>query len=102
MPEDENENAEEQKLRKAVMKRLKEAQIEQQKREIVRRYMSPEAYERLMNVRVSNYDLYSQMLDLIIAMAQNNRITVLTDEQLKSLLAKFTARPEPTIEYRHK
>lgn len=102
MPEDENENAEEQKLRKAVMKRLKEAQIEQQKREIVRRYMSPEAYERLMNVRVSNYDLYSQMLDFIIAMAQNNRITVLTDEQLKSLLAKFTARPEPTIEYRHK
>ena len=102
MLEDENENAEEQKLRKAVMKRLKEAQIEQQKREIVRRYMSPEAYERLMNVRVSNYDLYSQMLDLIIAMAQNNRITVLTDEQLKSLLAKFTARPEPTIEYRHK
>ncbi len=98
----EDENAEEQKLRKAMMKRLREAQVEQQKREIARRYMSPEAYERLMNVRVSNYELYSQVLDLIIAMAQNNRITVLTDEQLRSLLVKFTARPEPTIEYKHK
>ncbi len=82
---------------------MKEAEIEKQKREVVRRYLDPQAYERIMNVRVSNYELYAQLLDLIISMVQSGRVVgTLTDEQLKSLLAKLTYRPEPKIEFRHK
>jgi DNA-binding TFAR19-related protein (PDSD5 family) len=99
----EGDEAEQDKLRKAVARRMKELQLEQQKRDIVRRYLEPGAYERLMNVRVSNYDLYAQLLDLIISMVQSNRITSrLSEDQLISILTKLTSRPEPTIEFRHK
>lgn len=101
MPE--GDEAEQDKLRKAVARRMKALQLEQQKRDIVRRYLEPGAYERLMNVRVSNYDLYAQLLDLIISMVQSNRITSrLSEDQLISILTKLTSRPEPTIEFRHK
>ena len=100
VPEGEDEEKE---LKKAVAKRLKELQIEQQKRAIVRQYLEPAAYERLMNVRVSNYELYAQLLDLIISMAQTNRLPGrITEKQLIDLLAKLTARPEPKIEFKHK
>ena len=40
--------------RKELNKRLKAIQLEQQKRLLAKRYMTEGAYERLMNVRVSN------------------------------------------------
>jgi len=44
-----------------------------------------------MNVRVSNYNLYAQLLDLIISMAQTNRLPGrITEKQLVDLLAKLT------------
>ncbi|MFP3278826.1 MAG: DNA-binding protein [Candidatus Micrarchaeota archaeon] len=102
MPEVEGGD-EDKELKKAIAKRLKELQIEEQKKTIVRQYLEPEAYERLMNVRVSNYDLYVQLLDLIISMAQTNRLPGrITEKQLIDLLAKLTARPEPKIEFKHK
>jgi programmed cell death protein 5 len=97
------EGEDEERLKKAIAKKLKEMQIEQQKREIVRKLLEPDAYERLMNVRVSNYELYAQLLDLIISMAQSNRLPGrITDKQLVDLLSKLTSRPEPKIEFRHK
>ncbi len=82
---------------------MREAQIEQQKREIAKRYLTPEAYERLMNVRMSNAEIYDQLINLIITMVQNNRFEgKITDAQLKSILQKVTARPDTTIEFKHK
>ena len=100
---DQNEAEEQAKIKKAVYRRLKEMQVEQQKKEIAKRFLTPQAYERLMNVRVANAELYSQLIDLIISMARTNRISDrLTEEQLKGILAKMTFRPEPTIEFKHK
>ena len=102
MAEDRQDN-EDEKLRRLYSKRLRALQIEQQKKDLAKRFMDPDAYERLMNVRISNYELYEQLLGLVINMVQTNRLgSKLTDEQLKSLLAKLTYRPEPKIEYRHK
>ncbi len=102
MAEDRQEN-EDEKLRRLYSKRLRALQIEQQKKDLAKRFMDPDAYERLMNVRISNHELYEQLLGLVINMVQTNRLgSKLTDEQLKSLLAKLTYRPEPKIEYRHK
>lgn len=99
----EEEESEESKVRKAMARRMREAQLEEQRKEVMRRYLTTEAYERLMNVRVSNYDLYRQLSDLIIAMVQSNRVvSKLTESQLKTILAKLTNRPEPSISFRHK
>ncbi len=88
---------------KVIEQRMKALQLEQQKRNAVKRYMTVEAYERLMNVRVSSYELYSQLLDLIISLAQQNRLTTqLTESQLKDILGRMTFKPEPKIEFKHK
>ena len=89
--------------RAAMEKRYRELQMEQQKRNAVKKYLTVEAYERLMNVRVANRDLYSQLIDLIIAMVQSNRITSqLTEQQLKQILTRLTYKKESTIEFKHK
>ncbi|MDE1860099.1 MAG: hypothetical protein KGH72_00080 [Candidatus Micrarchaeota archaeon] len=101
--ENEGNNEEQQKVRQAMAKRLRELQIEQQKRSIIRKFIMPDAYERLMNVRVSNYELYSQLVDLIIAMVQSKKLYgKLTEQQLKDVLGKLTSKPETRIEFKHK
>ncbi|MGC8479306.1 MAG: DNA-binding protein [Candidatus Micrarchaeia archaeon] len=93
----------EDRIRKEYSRRLKLMQMEQQKREIARKFTTNEAYERLMNVRISNRDLYDQLINLIINMAQSRRIiSKLTDEELKQLLTKLTYKPDSKIEFKHK
>lgn len=101
MPEEAEEQ--ERQRRQKLEKRLQEMQIEQQKRSAIKKMLTQEAYDRLSNVRVSNRDLYSQVVDLLIAMAQQGRISsTITEAQLKQILMKFTARKEPSIEFKHK
>ncbi|MEM0201306.1 MAG: DNA-binding protein [Candidatus Micrarchaeaceae archaeon] len=101
MPEAQEPNDE--RIRKELSRRMKVMQIEQQKREIAKKFTTNEAYERLMNVRISNKELYDQLINLIVSMAQGNRIiNKLTDEQLKGILAKLTYKPESKIEFKHK
>ena len=96
-------NDNEARIRKELSRRLKEMQVENEKKDFVRRLMEPQAYERLMNVRVANRELYSQLLDLIITLARSNKINNrLTDNELRNLLAQLTTRPEPKIEFKHK
>ena len=90
-------------MKKEVYRRLKEMKIEQEKKAMVKQFMTPDAYERLMNVRVANYELYAQLLDLLLAMAKGNRIAGrLTEPQLRDLLSRLTFRPESRIEFKHK
>ncbi len=99
----EKENDEQAEMKKAVYKRLREMRAEQQKKALAQRLMTPAAYERLMNVRVSNYEMYSQLLDLLIAMARQNRTAgKITEEQLRDILARLTYRPETRIEFKRK
>ncbi len=98
--EGEQQQDERQKL---IERRMKALQIEQQKRNLVKRFMTVDAYERLMNVRVANYELYSQLLDLVISSVQSNRVTgQITEAQLKDILARMTYKPESKIEFKHK
>jgi programmed cell death protein 5 len=97
------QNEQKDQMRKEMARRIKAMQIEQQKREIAKKYMTTEAYERLMNVRISSYELYSQLIDIIIAMVQAKRISAkLTEPQLKEILARLTYKPESTISFQHK
>ena len=102
MPEAEGED-QQAKLKKAVYKRLKEMQVEQERRAQLKRLMEPDAYERLMNVRISNNELYSQLVELLFAMARSGRVSgKVTEEQLKDILTKLTYRPESRIEFKKK
>ncbi len=91
------------RLRKALMEQMRRQQVEQQKKEIIKKLMDQAAYDRLMNIKIANADLYTQLIDLIISLAQQNRIQgKLTEQQLLQILAKVTQRPDTTIEYKHK
>ena len=100
------ENEEEQvqkKMRKRIMDQIKAAQLEEQKKEVMKQFLDAKAYERLMNIRISNNDLYNQLVNLVVSLAQSNRVTgKITEKQLISILEKMTSRPEPKIEFRHK
>ncbi len=88
---------------KMMQQRMQALQAEQQKRMAAKKYLTTGAYERLMNVRVANFELYSQLVDLIIAMAQSQRVTgQITEDQLKQILVRLTYRKESTIEFKHK
>ncbi|MGC9157093.1 MAG: DNA-binding protein [Candidatus Micrarchaeia archaeon] len=95
---DENE-----RLQKILAKRYRELQIEEQKKAVARQLLEPAAYERLMNIRVANYELYKQLLDLLVAMAQNNKLgRKISEEEFKQLLVRLTSKPETTIHIQHK
>ena len=97
------EEQEDEKYRKEIARRMKFLQQEQQRKELAKRLLTSGAYERLMNVRISNRELYTQLMGLILQMAQSNRIQgKLTEEQLRSLLARITYRQEPTLSFKHK
>lgn len=96
-------NEQQARIKKAVYKRLKELQAEQERRAQLKRLMEPDAYERLMNVRISNNELYSQLTNLLLAMARSGRVQgKVTEAQLRDLLAKLTYRPESRIEFKKK
>lgn len=91
------------RLRKVLMDQIKRQQIERQKKEVVKKLVDNAAYERLMNIKISNYDLYAQLIDLVISLAQSNRIRgKLTEEQLVEILKRTTERREPKLEFKHK
>lgn len=102
MPE-ERPRGEEAELRKAWAKALKAAEQEQQRKAILRKYLDDASYERMMNIKASNSELYLQLSDLIIQIVQSNRITgKIPEAQFLQLLRKLTYRPEPSITFRHK
>ncbi len=93
----------EKKLKKRYEAAVRHMQEEQQKRELARRLLDDGAYERLMNIRNANEDLYNQVLNLLISFVQSQRLSgKITESELLSILRKVTARHEPTISFKHK
>ncbi|MGI0141430.1 MAG: DNA-binding protein [Candidatus Micrarchaeales archaeon] len=89
--------------RKALQKRMQEQQLEQQKREILKRFLTTDAYERMANVRISNPEVYNKLIEIIISMYQSNTLHgKITEEQVKDLLARLTTKEEPKLEFKHK
>ena len=90
-------------MNKRVASAIRNMQMEQQKKEAMRQLLEAKAYERLMNIRASNPELYSQIVSVVISLAQTNRLQgKMTEAQLMSILGKITVRKEPTINFKHK
>ncbi len=84
-------------------RREQQRQVELQKMQLLRRYLTPEAMERMVNVLRAHPDVYDKFVNILIAMVQGNNImSKMTDAQVKEILAKLSSRPKPNIEFRHK
>lgn len=89
--------------RKKIQERLRAAYIEEKKRELLNKYLEPEAYDRITNVKHANPELYDKVVEIILQLAATGRLTRrITDKELLGLLSKLTERREPTIEIRRK
>jgi len=76
-----------------------EQQIEQQKQALLRSVLTPEARQRLANLKMVRPEFTDQLELQLIQLAQQGRVPVpLGDEQLKKILAQLqTRKREPTI-----
>jgi len=98
-----NDVDDDREYRKRLSRTIKQMQIEEQRKQVLRQFLDASAYQRIMNVKISNYDLYLQVVNILISFAQNGRITTkLSEDQLIAIINKMTSKIETKIEYKHK
>jgi len=74
---------------------------EKEKQDVVKRFVTPEAYERLTNVKLVRPEVVENVENQIIMLAQSGRLNrLITDAEVKSLLARLSAKRETKIERR--
>lgn len=68
-------------------------QIEMQKQAILRRILTPEARQRITNLKMVRPEFAAQLELQLIQLAQQGRLnTPVTDEQLREILARLQSR----------
>ncbi|WP_054857101.1 DNA-binding protein [Vulcanisaeta sp. JCM 16159] len=76
-----------QELQKQIEEEKKRQELAAQRRAVLRAILTPEARERLDNLRVVKPELVDALEQQLIALAQSGRIKVpITDEDLKKIL----------------
>lgn len=76
--------------KKAVEERQKKAELQAKKDAMLRVILTPEARQRLNNVKLVRPDLAEGLEDQLIALAQSGRIRIpITDDELKEILSQL-------------
>jgi len=79
-------------------RREREAAEEALRQELLRRILTPEARERLANLRLVRPELVKSLEDQLIMLAQSGRIKIpITDEELKTILQNLFERTRREI-----
>lgn len=74
-----------------------EQQMEQQKQTLLRSILTPEARQRLANLKMVRPDFTDQLELQLIQLAQQGKVPIpLGDEQLKKILAQLQGRKRET------
>ena len=103
MSEDDLDQIREKKLREHVEQVQRAQKAEAALKTSLKHLVDSEAYERLMNVRISSPQLFEQVASMLVYLARNNQLNgKLSDEKLRQLLAKLTERKETGIEFKRK
>ena len=80
---------------------LQRRAADRERHDAVKRFVTPEAYERLSNVRLVRPDMVENVENQIIMLAQSGRLNrLITDAEVKSLLARLSEKRETKIERR--
>ncbi len=99
---------EQQDLQAAQRKRYEEAQVKAQQeaqiKNMLRQALETPAYERLLNIKISNPELYNQLVKLVAYLIQQGQLKgKLSEEQLKKLVSRILGqRKETTITFARK
>lgn len=90
-----------QELRK---RQLAEMQKEAQLREMLRKLLDPQAFERLMNIRISSREMYLQIAQLLIYASQQGQLRgQLNERDLISIINKIKSEErEGSITFKRK
>ncbi len=94
-----------QKARQGKIEAFRQKQAEDlQKKQVLKRLLDDRAFERMMNVRIANSELYDSLVMLLIQLAQGGKLAGrITDAQLLGLLEKVQQRKkEPNITFKRK
>ena len=77
---------------------------EQQKRLFFRQLLDDRGYERMMNIRLSNHDLFDQLYSVFAYLQQNGQLGgKVTEERLLAIIGKLKeSKREPTIKFSRK
>lgn len=97
MNEDESEQIKQQRLQQLQQKREQEGQI----KVALMKVLEPKAYERMMNVRIANEDLYMRVSSALLQYSSQAQKKI-SDGELKELLIKLTRKKEGSIEIKRK
>ncbi len=98
--------AKKRKIAEALEELKKQQELEAMKKALLVRVLTPEAYERIMNIRLSKRELYDKAVEVLAYLYQTGKINEqnrVSDDALKNLLLKMVPRaPEPKIEFKRK
>ncbi len=99
----EEENYDDKISRKRLEAAYKQLQEEMEKKQLAMKFLDSKAYERLMNIRSTNTELYDQIISILISIIKSGKVNgKITEDQFVSILSRLTSRPEPTISFKHK
>lgn len=84
-------------LQRQVSDEQRNAQMEQQKQALLRNILTPEARQRLSNLKMVKPEFTDQLELQLIQLAQQGKIPIpLADEQLKKILVQLQSRKRET------
>jgi DNA-binding TFAR19-related protein (PDSD5 family) len=103
MAENEEDNGG-REISKRRMEELQRMQQDNQIKNLLNQILDPPAFERLLNVRLSNPELYYKVAQLLIMLQQEGKLKKKVDEPtLKALLSKIIGqRRESKISFDRK
>ncbi|WP_319507263.1 DNA-binding protein [uncultured Methanolobus sp.] len=86
-------------MQAAMQQEQAQAEMDAKKQVLMRQILTPEARERLTNLRMSRKELVDQLESQLIMLAQSGRLqSMIDDEKLKQLLVQMQPKKrEPTI-----
>ncbi|WP_342305267.1 DNA-binding protein [Methanolobus sp. ZRKC5] len=86
-------------MQAAMQQEQAQAEVDAKKQTLMRQILTPEARERLTNLRMSRKELVEQLESQLIMLAQSGRLqSMIDDEKLKQLLVQMQPKKrEPTI-----
>ena len=104
MEEEELDQLRNKKLQDQYANMVRAQQLEAQMKAVLKHVLDGSAYERAMNVRIANPELYQQLVGMLAQLYQGKRLKgKINDEQLKKLLERVSAtRYESTISIKKK